>query len=89
VTETITTSSEVHCELPLRPQTFMPLATVFLKTKRTFSPAGVFALKADAGTPASEIVDLMVWMTFTPGVVEDAEVAGVGEVGEPEGAALA
>jgi len=72
----------------------MPFAIVFLKAKRTFCPAGVFGLKADAGTPASEIVDLMVWMTFvaTPGdgvAVGDGVGAGVGEAGVGEGAALA
>jgi len=71
----------------------MPFAIVFLKAKRTFCPAGVFGLKADAGTPASEIVDLMVWMTF---VAAAAEVAGDGvgvevgpAVGVGEDAALA
>merc|ERR1719247_159914 len=36
------------------------LATVFWKARRTFLPASVFASKADAGTPASEIVAVMV-----------------------------
>jgi len=58
----------------------MPFAIVFLKARRTFWPAGVFGLKAEAGTPASEIVDRIVWI-FLATVPAGAGVGvGVGAV---------
>merc|ERR1719247_3812206 len=56
------------------------LATVFWKARRAFLPASVFASKADAGTPASEIVAGMV-LIFLATVPAGAGVGvGVGAV---------
>merc|ERR1719247_2134255 len=60
------------------------LATVFWKARRTFLPASVFASKADAGTPASEIVAVMV-LIFLATVPAGAGVGvGVGVLPVPE-----